>query len=184
MSAALGVFGGSFDPPHCGHVLLAAYALAAAPIDRLLVVPTFEHPFGKPLAPFAHRVAMCELAFGMLRGAEISRIEEEIGGASYTVRTLEALSAQYPGAQLRLLVGADVLGDLERWKDFDRVRELAPLFVVGRSGYAREEGIEAPDLPAISSTRVRELLRAGDRAAGLVPRGVEAYCREHALYVD
>lgn len=184
----LGVLGGSFDPPHCGHVLLAAYALSAAPIDALLVVPAFEHPFGKAMAPFAHRVAMCERAFAVLRGAEISRIEEELGGASYTVRTLEALRAARPAATLRLVVGADVLGDAHRWKDFDRVRALAPLFVVGRHGHVRalasSEGdpIETPDLPAISSTLVRERLRAGGSAAGLVPGSVEAYCREHALY--
>lgn len=178
----IGVFGGSFDPPHCGHVLLAAYALSAAPIDRLLVVPTFQHPFGKPLVPFQHRVAMAERAFGVLRGAEVSRIEQELGGASYTVRTLEALRARAPGAELRLLVGADVLGDLEKWKDFERVRELAPLFVVGRSGYPREDELETPDLPAISSTRVRERLRAGETVAGLVPRAVERYCVEHHLY--
>ncbi|MDQ3038085.1 MAG: nicotinate (nicotinamide) nucleotide adenylyltransferase [Myxococcota bacterium] len=182
--SALGVFGGSFDPPHCGHVLLAAYALAVAPIERLLVVPAYQHPFGKPLVAFEHRAAMCERAFGVLRGVEVSRLEEELGGASYTVRTLEALAERHPGTQLRLLVGADVLADVERWKDFERVRELAPLFVVGRSGYAREEGIETPDLPAISSTRARELLRAGESASGLVPRAVEAYCREHSLYRD
>ncbi|UJR79186.1 nicotinate (nicotinamide) nucleotide adenylyltransferase [Sandaracinus amylolyticus] len=182
MSETIGVFGGSFDPPHCGHVLLATYALSAAPIDRLLVVPTFAHPFGKQMAPYEHRVAMCERAFGLLRGAEISRIEEELGGASYTVRTLEALHARRPGVTLRLLVGADVLGDLEKWKDFERVRALAPLFVVGRSGYAREEGMETPDLPAISSTRVREQLRAHRTIGGLVPRDVARYCDEHGLY--
>ena len=180
----IGVFGGSFDPPHCGHVLLAAYAISAAPIDRLLVVPTFEHPFGKPLAPFEHRVAMTARAFGVLRGAEVSRIEEELGGASYTVRTLEALRGLAPRAELRLLVGADVLGDLEKWRDFERVRALAPLFVVGRSGYPREDGMETPDLPAISSTVVRARLRAGDRVTGLVPRAVERYCFEHGLYRD
>lgn len=178
----IGVFGGSFDPPHCGHVLLATYAISVAPIDRLLVVPTFQHPFGKPLAPFEHRVAMAERAFWLLRGVEVSRIEQELGGASYTVRTLEALRAREPGAELRLLVGADVLGDVERWRDFERVRELAPLFVVGRSGYPREDDVETPDLPAISSTVVRARLRAGEHVAGLVPRAVERYCLEHGIY--
>lgn len=180
--STFGVLGGSFDPPHCGHVLLATYALSVAPIDRLLVVPTFEHPFGKALTPFSDRVAMCERAFGVLRAAEVSRIEEALGGASYTVRTLEALRAQHPGAQLRLVIGADVLQDVERWKEFDRVRELAPLFVVGRSGYAREQGVDTLDLPPFSSTEVRALLREGKSATGLVPRAVESYCREHALY--
>jgi nicotinate-nucleotide adenylyltransferase len=178
----IGVFGGSFDPPHCGHVLLAAYALSAAPIDRLLVVPAYAHPFGKRSADFEERVVMCERAFGLLRGAEVSRIESELGGASYTVRTLEELVRRHPGEPLRLLVGADVLPDLHRWRDIERVRELAPLFVVGRTGHARADGMETPDLPAVSSTEIRARLSRGESVAGLVPRAVAEHCAARGLY--
>jgi len=178
----IGILGGAFDPPHCGHVLLAAYALSVAPVDRLLVVPTFAHPFGKAMASFEDRVAMCAEAFGVLEGVGVSRIEEELGSTSYTVRTLEALSHHLPGATFRLIVGADVLADTSKWKDFDRVRELAPLFVIGRSGAPRTDLIETPDLPAISSTEVRARMRAGTPVTGLVPRAVEEHVREHGLY--
>jgi nicotinate-nucleotide adenylyltransferase len=179
----IGVFGGAFDQPHCGHVLLAAYALSAAPIDRVLIVPTFAHPFGKSMQPFAHRVAMCSAAFGFLHGASVSSIEEELGTPSYTVRTLEALSERMPGARFRLLVGADVPTARDKWKDFERVQALAPLFVIGREGHAKgDDGIVTPDLPAISSTDVRARLREAQPVAGLVPRAVEEYVRAHALY--
>lgn len=180
--STLGVLGGSFDPPHSGHVLLAAYALSVAPIDGLLVVPTFEHAFGKPLTPFEHRVQMCQLAFGFMKGVEVSRIEEELGGPSYTVHTLEALSGECPERGLRLIVGADILDEAHRWKDFERVRELAPLFVVDRAGFSRSRGEDALELPRVSSTLVRDRLRAGSAATGLVPRAVESYCHAHALY--
>jgi nicotinate-nucleotide adenylyltransferase len=176
--SAIGVLGGSFDPPHCGHVLLAAYALSAGPIDRLIVVPTYVHPWGKKSEPFDHRVAMCELAFGVLRGAEVSRIEEELETPSYTVQTLEALHARGM-RDLRLVIGADVLADAKKWKRWERVCELAPPFVVGRGGYG--DAPATPEIPELSSTDVRAKLKAGG-ASGLVPRAVEEYVRRHGLY--
>lgn len=178
---AVGIFGGSFDPPHAGHVLLAAYALSVAPIARVLVVPTFGHPFGKDMAPYGHRLAMCERAFSVLSGVTISRIEEELGGESFTVRTLEALRIQMPDTPLRLLLGADVLPETPRWREFERVSAIAPPFVIGRSGAAPPED-DAPVLPAISSTLVRERYRGGQSVESLVPREVDAYVRAHGLY--
>ena len=176
----IGVFGGSFDPPHAGHVLFVAYALAVAPIDRVLVVPTFRHPFGKPMAPFEDRVAMAELAFAAMRDVSVSRIEEELGGESYTIRTIEALRTQTPDASLRLLIGADVLASTPRWREFDRIASMAPPFVVGRSGAGPLE--DAPELPAISSSTVRARYAAGEPVDRLVPRSVDAYVRAHRLY--
>jgi nicotinate-nucleotide adenylyltransferase len=188
MTETLGIFGGSFDPPHAGHVMLAAYALSVAPIDRLLVVPTFQHPFGKVLAAYDHRVAMCERAFAaVLTRTSVSRVEEELGGDSYTVRTLEELARRMPDARFRLIVGADVLKDTSRWRAFERVKQLAPPFIVGRGGEAREGATDnvmsgAPDLPAISSTFVRAGYGRGADLDALVPRFVDAYVRAHGLY--
>ncbi|MFO0683086.1 MAG: nicotinate (nicotinamide) nucleotide adenylyltransferase [Sandaracinus sp.] len=180
MSDAVGVFGGAFDPPHAGHVLLAAYALSVAPVARVLVVPTFRHPFGKDMAPYDDRIAMCEAAFAPLAGVRVSRIEETLEGASYTVRTLEALHAAMPGASFRLLVGSDVLPETPRWREWDRVVSLAPPWVVGRSG---SESIEdAPDLPAISSTLVRARYARGESVERLVPRSVDALVRARGHY--
>src|SRR5690606_32016933 len=82
--SAWAIFGGSFDPPHVGHVLAVTWVLSTQPVDEVVLVPALEHAFGKPLAPFAHRRRMCELAFAPLRRVRVDPIEAELGGASYT----------------------------------------------------------------------------------------------------
>ncbi|MBX7197535.1 MAG: nicotinate (nicotinamide) nucleotide adenylyltransferase [Sandaracinaceae bacterium] len=181
----VGIVGGSFDPPHCGHVLLATYALAVAPIDGILVVPAYSHAFGKQMTPFAHRVEMARRAFSVLDPdrVAISEIERELPAPSYTYRTLEALASSMPRARFRLVVGSDIVKDTSRWTNFARVAELAPLFVIGRGGHDAPDAEHAPiDLPALSSTEVRASLLAGLSVSGLVSASVEAYIAEHALY--
>jgi nicotinate-nucleotide adenylyltransferase len=182
--AAVAFYGGSFNPPHVAHVLAAAWALASVPLARLLVVPTFEHPFGKAMAAYEHRVRMCELAFAELRRAEVSRIEAELGGASRTVRTLEALRAQLPATPLRLVIGSDLLAETSKWHAFDRIEALAPPLVVGRSGHEGGGLGGQYALPPISSTEVRRRLREGGDVSGLVPHAVVDYVRAHGLYRD
>lgn len=176
-------FGGSFNPPHVGHVLAVAYVLATAPVDEVLVVPCFRHPFAKELAPFEDRFAMCELAMGWLPRTTVSRVELELGGESRTLRTVEHLRAAHPDHAYRLVVGADVLGDGPRWHGFERLRQIAPFLVLGRQGIATE-GAPPPVLPDVSSTAVREAIREGRRAAlePLVPRAVLSYIDEHGMY--
>jgi nicotinate-nucleotide adenylyltransferase len=189
------IFGGSFNPPHIGHVLGVVYALSTAPIDEVLVVPVYQHPFAKDLAPFADRLELCRLALGWLPHVTISTVEEELGGESRTLRTVEHLRAAHPDRALRLLVGADVLGDLPKWHRWDRIAELAPPLVLGRSGVAPREadvtwvgatGDEppAPILPRVSSTQIRDALAAGDVDAvrGLVPAAVVDRIVAHGLY--
>jgi nicotinate-nucleotide adenylyltransferase len=181
----LGVYGGSFDPPHVAHVLLAAYALAVGEFDRVLVVPVFAHAFNKALAPFEHRVRMCELAFEELPKVEISPIESELPTPSRTLATLERVAALYPGAELRLLVGTDVLRDVAKWHAFDAVSRLAPLFVVGRAGH---DAAGRFALPPVSSTRVRALCAnledpdARAELAELLPAKVLRYVESQRLY--
>lgn len=183
-SLRVAVFGGSFNPPHVAHLLAAVYALATAPIDRVLVIPVFQHPFAKELAPFADRLEMCRLALEWIPQVEVSTVEQELGGESLTLRTVEHLRAAHPSFSLRLLVGADVLSDLPKWHRFDRIAELAPPLVLGRSGVVTAEA-PLPVLPQVSSTEVREAIAAGDldAARALVPASVLAYIREHGLYV-
>lgn len=177
----LAVYGGTFDPPHVGHVLAAAWALSAGGVDRVLVVPTYEHPLGKePAASFDERCAMCELAMRPLVGVEVSRIEEELGGKSFTLRTLEALAGRLPNVELRLLVGADVLEEVQRWHRWDRVQALARPLVLGRAGYGASG--ESPPLPEVSSSDLRERLAAGRSVHGLIPNAVAAFIAERALY--
>lgn len=177
------VYGGSFNPPHVGHVLACAWALATGEVSRVLVVPCYVHPFAKELAPFEDRFAMCGLAMGWLPGVEISRVEAELGGESLTLRTLERLAEREPGWSMRLLIGADVIGDAPKWHRYERVTELAPPLVMGRLGY-EAPGVGPPHLPDVSSTEVRARLRERELAGleRLVPGAVLAYVRERGLY--
>ncbi len=179
-SPRIAVFGGSFDPPHVGHVLAVAYALATAPIDEVLVVPCFQHPFAKDLAPFEARLRMTEAAFSDLRRVTVSRVEASLGGESRTSRTVEHLARENPAARLRLLVGSDIPKDAPKWHAFERVVALAPLLVVGRRGAGGAESM----LPEVSSTEVRARVREGawDALAPLVPARVLTIVRQEGLY--
>ncbi len=178
-----GVFGGSFNPPHLAHVLAVTVVLARFDVERVLVVPTHQHPFAKSLAPYDDRVKMCELAMGWLPKVEISRVEEELGGESKTVRTLEHLSAKHPEWNLRFLMGADIVVESAKWYRFDRVKDLAPPIVLGRQGITYD-GAPVPVLPAVSSTEIRAMIaeQRWDAAAELVPRAVIEHVRARGLY--
>ena len=180
----VGFFGGSFDPPHVGHVLAVAYVLAVHPVDEVLVVPVFAHPFAKRTAAFAERMEMCRRAFGWLPGVTVSDVEARLGGESLTLRTLEALVAEQPDLDLRLIIGSDVVGDLPKWHRFDRIAEIAPPLVLARAGVAGDHGAEV--LPRVSSTEVREALASGDheRIAPLVPRAVLEHIQARRLYAS
>ncbi len=180
----IGLFGGSFNPPHAAHQLVALYVLETAPIDELWFVPTWSHPFGKDLASFADRAAMCELAAVALGPrACVNRAEAELAArpgftTSHTLDLIEYLEA--PGRELHLVIGADILGDTAKWHRWDEVVRRAPPIVVPRHGYPGGVGI---DMPALSSTHVRELVRTHDASlAGLLPREVLRYIAEHDLY--
>jgi nicotinate-nucleotide adenylyltransferase len=177
------VFGGSFNPPHVGHVLACALVMAKGQVDRLLVVPTYEHPFAKPLAPYADRVAMCELATGFMRGLEVSRVEAELGGESRTLRTLVHLAATHGDWRLRLVIGADILAETPKWFGFEAIAHLAPPLVLARAGFDAP-GAGPPLLPEVSSTAVRAAIARGDwgQVAERVPQSVLAFIRARGLY--
>jgi nicotinate-nucleotide adenylyltransferase len=178
----VGVFGGSFNPPHLSHVLALAVVHARFDVERLIVVPTFQHPFAKSLAPYEDRVRMCELAMGWLPRVEVSRVEEELGGESRTLRTLERLHELHPGKKLRFIMGADIVLESSKWFRFSRIVEIAEPIVLGRAGVSFE-GAPVPVLPAISSTEVRSLLASGaPNVDELVPRAVVEYARAKQLY--
>jgi nicotinate-nucleotide adenylyltransferase len=183
VSSNVAVFGGSYNPPHVGHVLACALLAAVEEVDRILVVPTFRHPFAKALAPFEDRLRMCELAMGELARVTVSRVEEEIGGESRTLRTLEHLHAAHPDWRLRLVIGADILTEAPRWFGFESIVKLAPPIVLARAG-VEAPGQGPPLLPRVSSTQVREALGRGDfeTARHFVPRAVLAHIRARGLY--
>ena len=182
------LFGGSFDPPHVGHVLAAAYASSTGPFDLLLVVPVLAHPFGKQLAPYEHRMAMTELAMADLGRVEVSDVEGALGAPSRTLKTVQHLVQAHPDWRMRLLLGADVHLERHEWLGYDELEKLAPPLLLGREGVDNAEAPE-PLLPEVSSTAVRQLLRTtpGDRRerrelARVVPRSVLDYIEERGLY--
>lgn len=166
----LGVFGGAFDPPHLGHAMVPAYLRLRGLVDRVLVVPCADHPLGKDLSALPRRMALVRAAMAIHRDAvEVSdveaRLQAEHGGPSYTLRMLEAVAAEHPGWAVRLVVGSDILGEVQRWHRWDEiVRRFEPI-VVPRTGHAPPD---ACALPAVSSTQVRAwlaTLAASDAAA-------------------
>jgi nicotinate-nucleotide adenylyltransferase len=178
----VGLFGGSFNPPHVGHLLVASYVLATAEVDRVWLMPAFVHPFGKQLAPFADRVEMCRrLAALFSGGVEVTELEREVGGDGRTVDTLEHLAKTRPHVKPRLILGSDIAAEVAGWKRFDRVAELAPPIWIRRGGHPDVDA-QGPEMPAISSTSVRRLLAAGLDAGQWVPRDVLAYALERKLY--
>ncbi|MBS2016838.1 MAG: nicotinate (nicotinamide) nucleotide adenylyltransferase [Deltaproteobacteria bacterium] len=181
--SVVAVFGGSFNPPHLAHLLAVTVVLARFDLERVLVVPTYQHPFAKALASYDDRVEMCRLAMGWVPKVEISRVEEELGGESRTLRTLEHLASKNPGKQLRFVMGADLVVESSKWYGFDRIREIAPPIVLGRVG-VDYDGAPKAVLPEVSSTEIRALVLAKkwSELEVVVPRSVVAYIREHALY--
>ncbi len=181
MTTTVGFFGGSFNPPHVGHLLAVTYVLATQPLDRVLVVPCYDHPLGKSLAPFAHRRAMCELAWRDVARVEVSSIEQEMGATSRTLYTLRELLARNPTWRLRLVVGADILDEREKWFGWDEIVRIAPPIVLGRMGHPHDEA-PLPVVPEVASRDVRARLGRGEDVSAHVPREVVRYAHEHGLY--
>jgi nicotinate-nucleotide adenylyltransferase len=155
--ATRAIFGGSFDPPHVGHVLAVNFVLLTEMVELVTVVPVFEHAFDKDMADYEARLALARAAFRHLPEVEVSEVEQRLPTPSYTVRTLEALAEQYPTDELRLMIGADLLADARRWVRFDEVCRLAPLLVLGRVGAEGQPDWPAV-LPEVSSSQVRAWL--------------------------
>lgn len=187
----LGVLGGSFNPPHIGHLLIASDAHEALGLDRLLVVPAAANPL-KPAddtAPSAaERLQMVEETFGGDPRFEVSAMEIERGGLSYTVDTLESLAHQNPGAELILMVGMDSLETFERWKRPERIRELARVVVLTRGDTAvtLPQGVTTVTTRRVdvSSTEIRSRVAAGLPIRGFVAESVEHFIFTAKLYAS
>jgi nicotinate-nucleotide adenylyltransferase len=186
----LGVLGGTFDPVHTGHVVLACDTRAALGLDRVLLVVAGDpwQKRGRVLASAADRLALVELAVEDLDGVEASAIEIERGVASVTADTLEALAG--PDRELFLVLGADAVANMGTWRRLDETRDLATVVVVERSGdvHAEPPGdgwkVERVAIPRldISSTELRDRLAAGRPVDGLVPPAVVREIRRRGLY--
>jgi nicotinate-nucleotide adenylyltransferase len=193
----LGVFGGTFDPPHVGHLLIASDAVEQLSLDRVAFVPAALQPLkpGSAQTPPDLRLAMVRALVGDDPRFSVDPIEIERGGLSFTVETLGTLAESLPGAELFLLAGADVLATFARWREPERIRTLARLVVLTRGDGGGRVAVEAPpDFPGgppeflptrrvdVSSTEVRARLAAGRSIRGFVPESVADLIRSAGLY--
>lgn len=195
----IGVLGGTFDPVHNGHLAIATAAFNVLELTTVLFVPAArpwmkDSGFGERVSPVEHRVEMVRLATEGREGFELSTVDVDRGGASYTVDTLRDLRAQYGHAsELLLILGADALEELPRWREPDRLLNMCTLVCVGRPGSGLPEQLEedhpgrgaqfvsGPMLP-VSATEIRSRVAAGLPIDGLVSPAVAGYIERHGLY--
>lgn len=188
--ARIGILGGTFDPIHHGHLAAASEVCAVLGLDQVLIVPTNHQPFKEPYdaASATHRVTMCRLAVADDPRMEVSTVDIDRGGVTYTVDTLRDLAASMPTAQLHFIAGADALARLDEWKDAEELSGLARFVGVTRAGHSLPPGedlhalVEVPAL-AVSSTDVRRRVRLGAPVRYLIPTAVADYITTHDLYV-
>lgn len=192
----VGMFGGSFDPPHLAHVALARAAVDQLKLDQLRVFPTGQawHK-SRELTAAPHRLAMAELAFAEVPRAVVDGRELRRAGPTYTVDTLRELRAEFPQAELLLVIGADQAEALHSWREAGEIMRLATISIAERARPVRTaapfdasklpggrwQPVELPPMP-VSATEVRERVAAGQGIDQLVPEGVARYIDRHHLY--
>jgi nicotinate-nucleotide adenylyltransferase len=190
-SERIGVFGGTFDPVHIAHVVSAVEARRALSLDRVILVPAGDpwQKRGTVTAPAAARLAMVRAAVEGIDGLEVSPLEVDREGPSYTYQTLESLSA--PGRRLFLIIGADVAATLSTWVGIERLPGLATLVVIDRAGERPADAGPPPGWPCervsiprldVSSTDLRARAERGWPLDGLVPPGAVRVIAERGLY--
>jgi nicotinate-nucleotide adenylyltransferase len=188
----IGVFGGTFDPLHVGHLLVAGDARDSLQLDRLIFVPASAQPLkvdAPAVASQQDRLEMVRLAVADDANYHVDDAEIARKGLSYTVDTLEHLSRRNPGAELFLLLGQDAMDSFGQWKSPDRIRELATLALMQRSGAPGSRTKSSNGIVTVStrrvdvsSTEIRERLRAGKSIKGFVPESVERFIDARGLY--
>lgn len=197
----IGVYGGSFDPVHFGHLVPVEEARRRLSLDEILFVPAFQPPHkpAGPSAPSHHRFAMLALALEAYPAFRLTDFEVARGGTTYTIETLRHLRAARADAEFVLVLGSDSLAIISTWRSWQEILDEFPLAVVEREGFPA--GVLARELPqaisgrfgetiffagnapvTISSTWLRRAIPAGEDLSGSLPANVAAYLRRHALY--
>lgn len=196
----LGILGGSFDPVHLGHLVMAETCRERLRLDEVWFVPAGHppHKTDRELAPAKARADMLEFALAGIPEFQVSNLELDKSTTSFTVETLEALKSEDPDRELFLLIGADSLYDFPSWKNPQRILELAQVVAVNRGrqdppsldeleeklGSEAMDRIQIVTMPGIglASTDIRHRIRSGHSIRFLVPKAVEAYIIEHKVY--
>jgi nicotinate-nucleotide adenylyltransferase len=183
----IALLGGSFDPPHNAHQEACRYLLDQEDFDRVWLLPAYRHAFGKEMASFDHRAAMCALLSKPFRGRVlVSEVERNLAGSGVnrTIDTVQYLKVHHPHEDFTFVIGSDNLDQLNEWKDIERLKHEVPFLVLRRPGSPDQPGwtFSRITLPDISSTQIRDRMSKGDPVTGLVTDPVQAYIREHSLY--
>jgi len=188
----LGVLGGTFDPPHIGHLLAASDAFEAMALDRIAFVPAAVPPFKSRTvqATADQRLRMLELTIEGDGRFEVSRLELDRAGLSFTVDTLAAFASVTPNASIFLLIGEDLATQIASWRQADRIAELARIVVLVRGDVSEESALEST-LPMtrvptrrvdVSSTEIRDRVRSGRPIHGFVTDAVASFIDAAGLY--
>jgi nicotinate-nucleotide adenylyltransferase len=181
----IGIYGGTFNPVHHGHLILARQALEEFKLDRLVFVPAAESPFKiqNHSAPAGDRLAMLRLAIAGEDRFSVDPLEIERGGISYSIDTVKMFRNRDPGAELFFLVGEDNADRLTEWHRFEELKKLVYFVVLSRS-----EEFQSPEYPVvqrrieISSTEIRNRVANQESITYLVPESVKHYIEQHQLY--
>lgn len=188
----IGLFGGSFDPPHMGHLVIAQQAASQLSLDRIFFIPAHQapHKLHQRSSESSHRLAMTRLAIKGNPIFRVSDVEIRKKGVSYTIDTLQVFHDEHPGAELFLLIGGDSLEQFHDWRQPDMIRSLASVAVYPRPGNGpaaltsevRGATIVRGPMLDLSSTEIRRMVNQGKSIRYLVPPDVESYVIRHKLY--
>lgn len=188
----LGIYGGSFDPVHIGHLLVAQAAVEELGLDRMFFIPVSQSPFkaGQKPAPDATRLQFLRLALAGKTNCEIDDQEIRRGGTSYTIDTLRDYTKRFPGAELFYLIGADNAAKLDEWRDANELAQLAQFVAVPRPGGATAQfsapfrGRTLKGFPfGVSSSQIRTRVQKGLPIDHLVPAAVAGAIKVAGIYV-
>lgn len=197
----IGIYGGSFDPVHNGHINAARNFMEELSLDKIIIVPAYCSPFKKGLAvtPSQHRLNMCNIAFGNTEGFEVSDAEILRADEGYMSDTVAQIREQYPDAELFLLLGSDQLLTFQKWHAWSKITDEVTVAAAARTwdddvameaaaavlrSYGAEVIIVPIDVKELSSTDVREAVRRGDDISAMVPPGVAEYIWDNYLYYE
>ncbi|MCF7908461.1 MAG: nicotinate (nicotinamide) nucleotide adenylyltransferase [Candidatus Omnitrophica bacterium] len=183
----IGILGGTFNPPHLGHSVLAIEAMEQLKLDKVLLVPTNIAPHKQnDKVEVARRLDMISLAFSQDKRFKIEDCEIKRGGTSYTIDTIKELKDKYPDDQFYLIIGSDLANDFSSWKDYQEVKKLIKIAVACRNNYPLKEKDDFILLDIaqlyISSSQIRQLFKEGHCIEHLVKDRVFEYIKKHNLY--
>lgn len=192
--AHIGLLGGSFDPPHLGHALLALSFLSLEPIDELWIIPCANHASKGSLSDFSHRLAMCQIAFDKIKSASVLDIEHHLKAPSYTIETINYILHERPDLKLFLALGSDLIHSFHQWHQAENIVKKTTVVVFERTSFpiTRIPNIlgnshihQGYALPDTASTLLRSsLAKPHTVSTPLVDRRVLDYIKQHRLYQD